>query len=419
MKEIRVAIIGCGDISHRHMRVYDNIQKRANMLGFTAKVVCAAEVKPERLKAWGEQYGFDSKDLYADFHEMLKRDDIDTVDVCAHNNLHTPISIEVMKAGYDCYCEKPLAASYHDAKMMIDAAKKLGRKFHLQMSSLMTAQTRKIKEIIESGKIGTPYYANIEAVTTRRRPGYDLPMFSSDFYSKRMAGHGPSIDLGVYVIGQMLYMLGMPELKSVTGFARQAMELDPKFITNPDGFGVEDICDGFAKFENGLGFHYFTTSACNYKNYDMSYILGSKGGIEIIDTDTVGGKLAKTAVVRAGEKRFSPNAKFYGEMDGEEIFIDYDCDHNEDLELRRDPKWQLYNDNQCMWLAYKLGILDDTTRYNTPEIGAKMLQFTDGIFLSEELGRTVFADEIEAMSPSLYLKQQEINGKLYTYDVEF
>ena len=135
MKELRVAMIGCGDISHRHMRVYANIQKNAHLIGFTAKVVAVAEVRPDRLKAWGERYGFDSKDLYTDFHEMLKRDDIDTVDVCVHNNLHCPVSIEVMKAGYDCYCEKPLAASYHDAKLMVDAAKALGRKFHLQMNT--------------------------------------------------------------------------------------------------------------------------------------------------------------------------------------------------------------------------------------------------------------------------------------------
>lgn len=53
MKEIRVAIIGGGMISHRHMVIYSNIQRNAEKLGFTAKVVAVAEVVPERLKAWG------------------------------------------------------------------------------------------------------------------------------------------------------------------------------------------------------------------------------------------------------------------------------------------------------------------------------------------------------------------------------
>ena len=49
-------------------------------------------------------------------------------------------------------------------------------------------------------------------------------------------------------------MLGLPKLKSVSGLAKQGMELDERLITNPDGFGVEDIGNGFARFENGMGF---------------------------------------------------------------------------------------------------------------------------------------------------------------------
>ena len=72
-----------------------------------------------------------------------------------------------------------------------------------------------------------------------------------------------------------------------------------------------------------------------------------------------------------------------------------------------------------MWLAYKLGILDDTTRYNTPELAAQQLLFTDGIFLSQQLGRSVTAEEIKAMSPSLFLQEQRIGDEIVKFDVEF
>lgn len=417
MNEIRVGIIGCGMISHRHMVIYENIQKNAALLGFTAKVVAVAEVIPERLKEWGEKYNFDEKDLYIDFRELLKRDDIDTIDVCVHNNYHTPISIMAMKAGFDVYCEKPAAASYHDAKMMVDCAEKLGRKFHVQISSLMTPQTRTARDIIASGEIGTPYYINLEQVCRRRRPGYDLPAFTSDFYSKRVAGHASAIDLGIYLVGQLLYILGQPKLKSVSGFATQGLELDPELITNPDGFGVEDISDGFAKFENGLGFHFLTATASNYKDYGMTYILGSKGGLELLNTDTVGGKFSRPGMGRpawGGE----PELKFQGEKNGRFISMDLNCDENGIIEVRKDPKMLLYNDNQIMWLAYKLGILDDQTRYNTPDIALQQLLFTDGIFLSQELGRSVTADEIEAMSSAMYINEQQIGSELVKFDME-
>lgn len=421
MKEVRVGIIGGGMISHRHMMIYSTIQRRAAELGFTARVVACCEINPQRLKQWGEQYGLAEKDLYTDYREMLKRDDLDTIDVCVHNNLHTPIAIEVMKAGFDCYCEKPEAASYYDAKLMMDCAKKLGRKFHVQMSSIMTPQSRTGRDLIAKGQLGTPYYVNLEQCCMRRRPGYDpgLRDFTSDFYTKAMAGHGPSIDLGIYVIGQILFMLGMPELESVSGFARQAMELEPKLVTNPHGFGVEDICDGFAKFKNGLGFHFLSTSANNAKEYSMTYILGSKGGLEVTDTDMAGGKFARPEGVTRPMFGEEPNLRYFGNWNGRDVSMDLRCDENGNLEELTNPEILLYNDNQAMWLAYKLGILDETTRYNTPEIAAQQLLFTDGIFLSQQLGRSVTAEEIKAMSPSLFLREQQIGSELVKFDVNF
>ena len=420
MKEVRVAIIGAGTISHRHMNIYAHIQQHAAQLGFTAKVVACAEIIPERLKAWGERYGFDEKDLYTDFREMLKRDDIDTVDVCTFHNLHTPISIMAMKAGYDVYCEKPSAATYHDAKMAIDCAKALGRKFHVQMSSVMTHQTRVAKHYVDSGKLGNVYYVNLETTCRRRRPGLDFPEFATAFYNKRLAGHGQAIDGGVYVVGQMLHILGNPKLLNVNGCAARGVDIDERMVRDPEGFGVEDMVDGLAKYENGLNFHFLLTSALNFRDYDLTYIAGSKAGLEITFPDMGGGAFAQpmgAPPMRGGFRQ--PGLKFYGTLDGENVDMDLSPVENGRIEQLADPNMLLYNDNQVMWLAYKLGILNDETRYNTPETAAQQLLFTDGIFLSQELGRSVTADEIVAMSPELMIREQEIDGQLVKYDLSF
>lgn len=421
--EVRVAIIGAGVISHRHMLIYKNMNEHAEMLGFSVKVAAVAEIDEKKLKAWAEQYGMDEKDCYVDYRKLLQRDDIDTVDVCVHNNLHTPISIDVMKHGFDCYCEKPAAASYHDTQMMIDCAKKLGRKFHVQISSLMTPQTRVARDMIANGELGDVYYGNIELVSQRNRPGLDqrggsgFPVLSTDFYSSKIAGHGKSIDHGVYHISHMLFIAGLPELQSVSGFAKQALQVDPRLITNPDGYGVEDISEGLAKFKNGFNLHFLATSACHFKNYSSAYILGTKGGLELKYADGGGGKWARPANLPF--KIPDPELTFYGEQGGREVEIELQCDKNGQTEVRLHPEMQLYNDNQCMWLAYHLGILDDNSRYNTPEIASQMLLVTDGIFLSQELGREVTAEEIKALSPELYVHEQEIAGEMVHFDTTF
>ena len=114
-----------------------------------------------------------------------------------------------------------------------------------------------------------------------------------------------------------------------------------------------------------------------------------------------------------------PELKCFGKFNGRYVSMDLRCDDNGIEEELTEPTKLYYNDNQSMWLAYKLGILNDETRYNTPEIAANQLLVTDGIFLSEALGRAVTLDEIKAMSPSLYMRQQDIGGEVLTFDTEF
>ena len=53
MKELRIAIIGCGMISHRHMTVIQNLNKRGQNL----RVVAAAEIDKEKLLQSAQRYG--------------------------------------------------------------------------------------------------------------------------------------------------------------------------------------------------------------------------------------------------------------------------------------------------------------------------------------------------------------------------
>jgi hypothetical protein len=88
---------------------------------------------------------------YNDFKDLLHRDDIDAVDVCAHNNKHAPITIAAFKAGKHVYCEKPIAGSLRDAEQMLQAAEKFDRKLHIQMGTL--TQDQQLETIRNSGEI--------------------------------------------------------------------------------------------------------------------------------------------------------------------------------------------------------------------------------------------------------------------------
>ena len=115
----------------------------------------------------------------------------------------------------------------------------------------------------------------------------------------------------------------------------------------------------------------------------------------------------------------APSVTFHGVVDGRVVDTDLKSDFNDGFKTNIDPMNLIYNDNQVMWLAYKLGIIGEEQRYNTPLITQNMLLLTDGIFLSQELGRSVTAEEIKALSPALYLKGEDLSFGHVDFDLEF
>ncbi|MBQ7148957.1 MAG: Gfo/Idh/MocA family oxidoreductase [Pseudobutyrivibrio sp.] len=420
-KEIRIAIIGCGMISHRHMTVIQNLNKRGENL----RVVAAAEIDKEKLLAWGKQYGIDEKDLYQDFREMLKRDDIDEVEVCVHNNLHTSVATAVMAAGFPCYSEKPMACSYADAKILYDAQKKYGQKLAIQISSIYNPQTRIAKKMIEEGKLGKVYHARSVGHRRQGRPGYDMQFFSKDFIDPEIGVHGPLFDLGIYHLAQMLYVLGMPELESVYGVQSCDYWTHPTIDAQTNRKApVEDLGIGIAKFKGGLSMDIYEDWAIHMDEIGTSFIAGKNGGIKFIDVDSTGGPMAVPeggAIVGGGHLQ-TPKLEHFGvDEDGNLFETKLDCaigDITGQQELALHPEMVMYNDNQLHWYSYLRGDLTDETRIDSPYIAMQTAFLSEGVVLSNELGRSVTADEIKKMSKSIAIREQKTDFGVIKYDFD-
>ena len=394
-----------------------NAARKAGSMGkerTTLKVVAAAEIDKEKLEAFGKKYGIPEENLYQDFREMLKRDDIDEVEVCVHNNLHTSVATAVMAAGFDCYSEKPMAASYADAKILYDAQKKYGKKLAVQISSIYNPQTRIAKKMIEEGKLGKIYHARSVGHRRQGRPGYDMPFFSPDFINAKVGVHGPLFDLGIYHLAQMLYVLGMPELESVYGMQSCDYWTDKRIdkITNRTA-PVEDLGVGLARFKGGLSMDIYEDWAMHMDDIGTSFVAGSNGGLKFLDVDTTGGPLAvpEGGSIVGGGALQNPKLEWFGvDEDGNLFENKLNCaigDITGQQELMLHPEMEKYNDNQLQWYSYLRGELDDTTRIDSPYIAMQTAFLSEGVVLSSELGRSVTADEIKAMSKSIALREQE------------
>ena len=420
-KNIRVALIGTGMISHRHMKVWSHIPE--------VQVVAAAEIDAAALKRWGEQYHFEEKDLYTDFREMLKRDDIDAVDVCVHNNLHAPVSIAVMKAGFDCYCEKPMSGSYFDSKLIYDCARATGRKLAVQISSLFSGQTLIARKLIETGKLGEIYHARVSEALWRRRPHVDRAagQCSAAFQDVSMAGHGALIDTGVYHIGQMLYLLGLPEVDTVLGKLYQKVPVggpewaDSRSYAASHPMGVDEMGVGFATFKNGLTLEICEANAANVDQVGHSYIAGTRGGLQYSMPDAFGGDWSMGMPPFGQLPEFLQPTLTYTGLDefGFKITTDYHPYENQQDLKYYDPLMTQWFDNQLHWYHYLTGILTDETRYDTPLIALKTSLLAEGIVLSSERSAAVTAEEIMDLSKSISMWHQETPWGTFDYESSF
>ena len=112
MRKIRTGFIGVGGIAQAHLRA---LQEQESI-----EVVAVCDLVPERAETTAKRWGI--KDTYTDYHELLARDDIESVNVCTYNQAHAQPSIDALRAGKNVLVEKPMAATLADATAMTAAA---------------------------------------------------------------------------------------------------------------------------------------------------------------------------------------------------------------------------------------------------------------------------------------------------------
>ena len=269
MEKIRIAVIGVGIIGEAHLNTYRSIPE--------ADVVAICDINEERLNYIGDKFGIQRR--FTHIGKLLQEDDIDAVDVCLHNNMHAPVSIAVMRAGKDCYCEKPMAGTFYDAREMYRVMEETGKKLHIQLSLLYTKETKAAKRFIDAGKLGHLYHMRSYGFRRRGRPYVD-GYAAKEFVNTTTSGGGALFDMGVYHISQLLYLAGLPKLERVCGHTYAELDMDPG-RREISGFNVEELGVGLATYENGLSMDILESWAIHGRPFPSSILCGSDAGISL------------------------------------------------------------------------------------------------------------------------------------------
>lgn len=120
---------------------------------------------------------FDAIQRFHDYRKMLDKlhKDIDAVFVCIPDHHHATASMMAMKLGKGVYCEKPLAHSIHECRVLAETAKRQNVTTQLGNQGHSREGIRRLCEYLWAGAIGNVVEVYAWAPTGRGGVGGRLP----------------------------------------------------------------------------------------------------------------------------------------------------------------------------------------------------------------------------------------------------
>ena len=164
------------------------------------RIVGICDIDPDRAAAAARTYGADV--ATGDYTELLKRDDIDIIDVVTRDSEHFEINCAAVEAGKHVLSEKPVAHDHHDVALVAAMAAERGLKTKVGFTFRYSPAVRYMKDMIARGDLGTPFIFNAYEQNSqwlrpqtplrgRERAGSDRIQVAS------LEGYGaPVIDIG-------------------------------------------------------------------------------------------------------------------------------------------------------------------------------------------------------------------------------
>jgi myo-inositol 2-dehydrogenase / D-chiro-inositol 1-dehydrogenase len=136
--------------------------------GCELRAVCAKSQKTREAAA-----AETDADIHADFRELVRRSDVDIVDIVVPNDLHEEIACAALENGHHVLLEKPMSISVASCDRIIDSARRTGCLLLVGHEMRFSNMYVQMREMIRSAQIGDPRYLLIDLWRRPYRPGSD------------------------------------------------------------------------------------------------------------------------------------------------------------------------------------------------------------------------------------------------------
>jgi len=199
---VRVGVLGAGAWARAaHLPGYRRDPR--------CQIVGIADTQVDRARAAARE--FDIPHVVADAAELIRRDDIDLIDVCTPSHTHFELAWSALEVGKHVLCEKPVAYDFRDTQRARDLARSKGLKTRVGLTFRYSPAMRYMRRLVQDGFVGTPFFFNgyeqnsqwLDPLTPLRQVDHEADQ--SVLQVSSLEGYGaPIIDLAHLMVGSDL-----------------------------------------------------------------------------------------------------------------------------------------------------------------------------------------------------------------------
>jgi predicted dehydrogenase len=274
MPEVNVALVGYAFMGRAHSNAYRQVGPFLEpRLHPRMKVLCGRNASA--VKEAAGRLGWE--EAATDWREVVARPDIDLVDVATPGDSHAEIAIAAARAGKAVLCEKPLANSLREAKVMLAAVRRAGVVHMVCHNYRRVPAVMLARQLIAQGQLGQIRHFR----GTYLQDWIVDPSFPLVWRLRReRAGSGALGDIGSHAVDLARFLVG--EITEVAA----ALETFVKTRPLPDDsrkrgrVTVDDAVAAVVRFAGGaLGTLEATRMAPGRRNHNRFEINGSLGSL--------------------------------------------------------------------------------------------------------------------------------------------
>jgi len=254
--KIKIVLIGCGKIGKRHAEHINNL----------AELTAVCDIKEDRAKEFANKY---KCNYYTSINDLLlNENNFDIASICTPNYLHSMQTISFLKAGKHVLCEKPMALSVKDCKLMIQEEKKSKKKIFIVKQNRFNPPVKAVKDAIEKNKLGRIFNVQINCFWNRNRDYYK----NSDWKGRKNLDGGVLFTQFTHFIDLIYWLIG--DVKNIYSIKK-------KFLSYEE-LEFEDTGVVLLEFKTGaIGSINFTINSFKTNFEGSITIFGEKGTVKI------------------------------------------------------------------------------------------------------------------------------------------